>query len=398
MSECALTDSRTTKILLLSWNYAPVIGGLEDLITNLFRTLRQLGHSVQLVTAAAPGSSAEEGVFRAPRAGLRAYWVHACRQGWRIGRSLGPDVILCGSVVSAPIGWLLSRCLRVPHGVIIHGSDVLFDHPLYRHGVRFALRRADGVVANSHQTRRLAIAAGIDPARISVVHPGVDLERFPPAPARRAATPGGPMLLSVGRLVRRKGVLEFVEQVMPTLVAAHPTLSYVVVGGDATASLAHPERLREAITDKVRALNLEGHVELRGELPAADLARLYREADLFVLPVLEVPGDVEGFGIVFLEAALGGTPSVSTRVGGIPEAIEDGRSGILVEPGDHAAMARAIERLLGDPELRQRLGAYAERRARQQFGWATVAARYLEVLRSWIGGGPQPAPERTEVD
>jgi phosphatidylinositol alpha-1,6-mannosyltransferase len=387
------------KILLLSWNFAPVIGGLEDLITNLFRSLRQLGLSVQLVTAGARGSTAEEGVSRAPREGLWAFLLHACRAGWRIGRSFDPDVILCGSVVSAPVGWLLSRGLGAPLVVIIHGSDVLFDHPLYRRGVRFALGRADAVVANSHQTRRLAVAAGIDPTKLAVVHPGVDVERFhaianPEAPTQA----GGPMLLSVARLVRRKGILEFIEHVMPRLVEAHPTLSYVVVGGDATASLAHRERLGEVIADKVRELDLEGHVELRGEVPTEELIRLYRQADLFVLPVLDVPGDVEGFGIVFLEASLGSTPSVSTRVGGVPEAIEEGKSGVLVEPGDHAAMAGAIQRLLEDPELRKTLGSYAEQRARQQFGWPAVAARYSEELRRVIDRGGRRARALAETD
>jgi len=170
--------------------------------------------------------------------------------------------------------------------------------------------------------------------------------------------------------------------VLPKLVAADPSVLYLVVGGDATASLAHRERLSDKIRSRIEELGLAEHAVLLGQRSDDELVALYRRADLFVLPVLEIPGDIEGFGIVFLEAALGSTTSVSTRVGGIPDAVADGETGLLVAPGDPNAMAAAISQLLADDELRERLARRAETRARSEFGWDAVSARLAKVLES----------------
>lgn len=375
------------KILMLSWNFAPVIGGLEDLVTQQFAGLRRAGNDVQIATAHAHNVLPQEGVWRAARPGLFAYLVHALRTGWSLARRWRPDVILCGSVVTVPIGWLLSRWFRLRFVVIVYGGDLVYEHWLVRPAIRFALRRADRVVAISRHTLHLAESIGLDPSRMSIVTPGVDLEPFdtqqpldPTDGELDVGFEGRQVLLSVGRLVRRKGILEFVERVLPRLVDADASVLYLVVGGDATASLAHRERLSDKIGARIDELGLADHARLLGQVSDAKLVALFRRADLFVLPVLDVPGDIEGFGIVFLEAALGFTASVSTRVGGIPDAVVDGETGALVAPGDYDAMADAIGRLMADAELRDRLARQGEARARREFGWDAIAARLEQEL------------------
>ena len=117
-----------------------------------------------------------------------------------------------------------------------------------------------------------------------------------------------------------------------------------------------------------------------GKRPDAELLRLYFNAHVFVLPVLELPGDIEGFGIVFLEAGLAGVPSVATATGGIPDAIVDGQTGLLVPPGDTAALQSAVLRLLQDDDLRQRLGQQAANRARHELNWDNIIDRYEAAL------------------
>ncbi len=372
------------KILMLSWNFAPVIGGLEHLVTQQFAGLRRAGNDVRIATAHARDVSAEVGVLRASRPGLAAYLMHALRTGWSLARRWQPDVILCGSVVTVPIGWLLSRCFRIRFVVIVYGGDLVYEHWLVQPAIRFVLRRADRVVAISRHTLHLAESIGLDPTRMSIVSPGVDLDQFdklkPADPQTDTEFDGRLVLLSVGRLVRRKGILEFVEQVLPRLVEADSSVLYLVVGGDATASLAHRERLSEKIGARINELGLADHARLLGQPSNAELVALFRRADLFVLPVLDIPGDIEGFGIVFLEAALGFTASVSTLVGGIPDAVVDGETGVLVAAGDHDAMADAIGRLLADPVLRDQLARKGEARARSEFGWDAIAARLEKVL------------------
>jgi glycosyltransferase involved in cell wall biosynthesis len=366
------------KILFLSWNYPPRIGGIEDVVANLFAGLRRATNDVRLLTAHAPEAPVEDGVLRAPRPGLPAFLLHALRRGWSTCRSFRPDVILCGSVVPAPVALLLSRAFRLPFVVLVYGSDLLFDRWAYQRVLRLVLPRADRLVAISAGTRRILEEGGYDTSRVEVVPPGVRLERFADRPRGAAASalelpPGRRVLLTVGRLVRRKGIAEFVERVMPRLAEADPS-----------DSLAHHERLRAQIEARVEALGLHDHVRLLGMLPEDDLVGLYRLAELFVLPVLEVPGDVEGFGIVLLEAALAETAIVATRAGGIPEAVEDGRTGLLVEAGNHDEVSRAILRLLSDDDLRERLAKNGAARARAEFSWEVVAARHERVLVSVV--------------
>ena len=108
------------KILMLSWNFAPVIGGLEDLVTQQFAGLRRLGNDVRVATAHARDVARQDGVLRAAKPGLAAYLFHALRTGWSLARSWQPDVILCGSVVTVPIGWLLSGWFGMPLVVIVN--------------------------------------------------------------------------------------------------------------------------------------------------------------------------------------------------------------------------------------------------------------------------------------
>jgi len=389
------------RILLLSWNFPPVRGGIEYVVENLFAGLRRRGHQIAVVTTSAEGDEKDPDVHRAPAAALKRYVRYSITKGFALCRSMRPDAILCGTLVGAPAGYVLSRLFGKPYIVLVHGSDILRPGCIYHRVARFLLRRATRIVANSTQTGRLLPNLGVNERKVEVIHPGVRVGDFvsgvgaasaavgtrPRTTAAEAApTAASPrrVLLSVGRLIRRKGLLEFVEHAMPALVRRYPNVLLLIVGEDAKASLVHPERMREKIEAKVRELRLEEHVKLLGGVPQAELVELFRRAELFVLPVLDVPADVEGFGIVAIEAAMAGVPTVGTRVGGVPEAVDDGKTGLLVEPGDHDAMIGAIARLLDDETLRRSLGQAAESRARTQFAWDVIIEQYERMMASAI--------------
>jgi phosphatidylinositol alpha-1,6-mannosyltransferase len=376
------------KVLLLSWNFPPTLGGIEYVVGNTFAGLRRAGHPVQVITGAAD-APAQDGVHRPRRGGLLTYLGFAFFRGWALCRAERPDVIVCGTVVPAPAAWLLALRYRRPVIILVHGSDVVYENWLYRRASRFLFRRARRLTANSHHTRGLLEEAGLPCGRIEVVHPGVDVRAFETEPERGAealleSLQGRNVLLSVGRLIRRKGLLEFVRDVLPGLVQRDPNLSLVLVGDDATASLAHGERMRARIERAAQEAGLGAHVILTGTLPDAEVVRLFYRADLFVLPCLKLPGDVEGFGIVFLEAALAGTASVATRVGGIPDAVIDGETGLLVEPGDPSAFGEAVFRLLEDVPLRERLARTGAERARAEFSWDAITAQYIQVFEKCL--------------
>jgi phosphatidylinositol alpha-1,6-mannosyltransferase len=372
------------KILFLSWNYPPARGGIECLVENLFHELATR-NDIRLLTAHSAGAAPEPGVERAPRPGIAAYLAFVLRRGWSICRAERPDVVLCGTVVPAPVAVLLRWRFGVPFVIPTYGSDILREGWLYQVAFKWLLRRAASVIAVSGETRSLLARRGFDPAAIRVIYPGVragDFQRPPGSvsPEMEALVSGRRALLTVGRLIRRKGVLEFIEGVMPQLSRDLPDVLYLVVGDDAKASLVHHERLRDRIAARINELGLGGHVRLLGSLSDADLRALYFRSHVFVLPCLDIPGDMEGFGIVFLEAALAGMPSVATRVGGIPEAVEDGVTGLVVPPGDSDAMRKAVNRLLSDETARRRMAAAGAERARKMFDWPAIAAQYEDSL------------------
>lgn len=358
--------------------------------------LHRLGHEVSVLAAALPqgcAEPAEEGfpVRRAAKKGIPRFLLHAVREGARQIRRERPDWILCPSLTSAPAAWILSRRFRVPYAVLVHGSDILLASKLYQAAIQPLLRGAALLFANSRNTAELLAGRRLDRGRIRVVCPGVT----PPPPpgteageamrALAAEAAGKPVLLSVGRLVKRKGILEFIRDVMPKVRRELPDARYWVVGGEPKASLIHQERIWDRLEAAIRDSGQEESVKLLGRLPDADLDLAYAASKLFVFPCLDIPHDIEGFGIVVLEAALKRVPAVATRSGGIPDAVEEGVTGVLVPPGDADAMAGAIVELLRKPERLARMGEAGERRAREEFNWTAVAARYAAALEEASG-------------
>lgn len=381
----AITFSRARlKILFLTWNYPPVRGGIEDMVWHLHAGLRARGHQVRVVTRRHPTADESPDVERVSRRGLAAFEIEAMRRGLRWVRRQGADVILCGSIAAAPAGWVVSRVSGVRYVVPAYGSELALRGWVQSRVTRWFFRRAARVLPISRATAERLEQAGVPSHHCTIIPPGVDVEKFEEYLAssrRKDRWPGREVLLTVGRLVRRKGVLEFVENALPRLVRRRPSILLAVVGDDARHSLVHArEGMRARIEEAAGRLGLQNHVVLLGAVPDDELAELYQRADLFVLPALDLPNDVEGFGIVFLEAALAAVPAVSTRVGGIPDAVEDGVTGVLVKGGDWPALADRIAELLEDRDRLARLGRAAAERARRQFAWPVIVERYERVL------------------
>jgi phosphatidylinositol alpha-1,6-mannosyltransferase len=160
---------------------------------------------------------------------------------------------------------------------------------------------------------------------------------------------------------------------------AHGALKYVIVGDG-------PHR--PALEALARHMGIESLVHFAGEVPDRELARWYAAADVFALCSEERRGErsVEGFGIVFLEASASGLPVVGTKAGGIPDAVADGETGLLVPPGDPDAVAHAIGRLLQDNELALRMGSAGRDRVLNQFNWGNTAIALSRELQSLLPG------------
>lgn len=380
------------KILVPSWNYPPSVGGIEQVAHHAARGFHDLGHSVTvLAPALAAGATPPADPFpvlRAARPGIPAFLLHAASAARRIARTDRPDWLFCTSLTSAPPAWILSKTRRIPYSLCIYGSDLVFASRAYQLAIAPLLSGARLLFPISERTTDLLRKRGIPEERIRLITPGVT----PPPPPTDRPTPetlalieqagNRPLIISVGRLVRRKGVLEFVRDVLPLLLKQIPDALFWAVGGDPKGSLIHKERLSDSIRAAIDAAGLQDHARLLGRISDADLDAVYRRASLFVLPCLDLPHDIEGFGIVILEAALQSVPSVATNVGGIPDALDAPNAGLLVPPSDPAAMADAIATLLRDPARLAAMGQYARQRALSAFTWSDIAAQYATALQS----------------
>ncbi len=250
-----------------------------------------------------------------------------------------------------PYAKLLWGCKIINY---IHGEEVTSktQYTFFGRSKEKYLNRADAVVAVSNFTRQALIElTQTAPSKIEVIYNGVDLDRFriverSPQLIAKYKIEGKRVLLSVGRLVPRKGI-DHTLQALPKLLRRHPDLHYLIVGDGP---------YREHLQEMVSELGLASHVTFTGPIGDEELRAHYALCDLFVLPNREMSdGDTEGFGLVFLEANACGKPVVGGRAGGVVEAVQDGHNGLLVNGDDIDSIVEAVCRLLEDESLYRRL-------------------------------------------
>jgi phosphatidylinositol alpha-1,6-mannosyltransferase len=372
------------KVLVVSNEFPPGPGGIGTHAHELSREGARRGWQVTVVTNQDYVSAEEAESFRAasdleivmtrrrPRLALGV--LDRIRTVRRLLRER-PEVAIGTGMTSVWLLALINR--RTPWVAIGHGTEFVTPQRWRQWVNRWAFGRADAVVCVSGYTAGRLVAAGIRPRRLEVIPNGADQDRFMPDPeagARFRDTYGlgpGPLVLTVGNVSERKGQ-DIVVRALATLVGAAESAHYVVAGLPTRA-----DEIRTLATE----LGVEDRVHLLGRLPAEDLAGAYNAADVFAMTSRQVAaGDVEGYGIAVVEAALCGRPAVVTQDSGLAEAVLDGTTGRVVPQDDAAATGAALQQLLDDGELRRRLGDRARHRALDELTWRTLAERYDRVL------------------
>lgn len=274
----------------------------------------------------------------------------------------------CGHVLSTGVvGLLLKMFLKKEYVVYIHSADILEYRgmPVVKHVLSAVLTHARQVVANSRFTRGHLLELGVPEGKIVIIHPRVDSERFKAAADTRVleryGVRGKSVLLSVNRIVERKGNDKVIES-LPEILRACPDTVYVIAGNGPDGG-----RLRTLAHD----FGVADHVIFAANADSEEIVAWYQACDVFVMPSREIPdkGDAEGFGIVYLEANACGKPVVGGRSGGVADAVVDGETGLLVDPHSPTDIARAVIRLLQDPAFARQLGGQGRLRAENDFDW-----------------------------
>ena len=367
---------RSSGSLLITRNLPPLRGGMERLNLQICRELVQLG-PVHVVGPRGCAKFLPEGVTadEVPVKSLPIFLLRAFFVALAASVKRKPAWVIAGSGLSAPIAWFAGLLVGARRAVYVHGLDLVVSSFVYRWLWLPFIRRCELCIANSRHTAGLARQAGVNPEHIVIVNPGVEAPRLPRNAGHsssfrdRHELGNGPLLLSVGRLTQRKGMLEFVTHAMPEILACAPNARLVVIGDDAPDALSGTGKgLWSRVLHNAGKLGIESSLVHVGVIDDDDLAAAYSAAAVHVFPVRSIPGDVEGFGMVALEAAAWGTPTVAFAVGGVPDAVKDGESGFLVAPDDYVAFAKATCDLLVNPWARQSPALFAESHSWARFG------------------------------
>ena len=312
----------------------------------------------------------------APFSFLAMAWL----KGWRAARKASFDIVLGGSGLVAPVTSFLSRTAKARSVIFVHGLDLVVDNWIYQRFFVPFLRRHDRVVANSRNTRRIAIDTGCPSNQVQVVHPG---STIPPESLlddaasfrKRRGLEDRKIILSVGRMVRRKGLAEFLENAWPRIVAQQPDARLVVVGDSPDDALLQDPKGAERLMEAIERCGKDTFRFL-GAVEDNVLWNCYAAAEALVFPLIRVKGDVEGFGMVAIEAAACGTPTVAFPVGGIVDAVADSVNGSLVPEGDYEAFADAVVSICsGGPPSRLDCRNHA-----LKFSWDVHGQKLLKAM------------------
>ncbi|MFB3852636.1 MAG: glycosyltransferase family 4 protein [Vicinamibacterales bacterium] len=368
------------KALVVTNDFPPRIGGINDYVGQIVRRFPP-GQAV-VFTSSYPGAAGYDERF--PHPVIR--WPHSVLLPTRsalskvldLVRAERPTVVLFGATVPlALMGPAVLRRLGVPYATCTHGLETgMARIPLGRAALRWIGERAALVTVVSAWTGSL-LRPVMRPARMERLPAGVDVERFHPATAssairERHGLGTGPTVCCVSRLVKRKGQDQLVRA-LPRISRQFPGVRLLIVG-------AGPDgrRLRRL----AKRHGVSGRVVMTGAAPYADLPAYFRAGDVFAMPCrTRLMGlDVEALGAVYLQASAVGRPNVAGDTGGVADAVQHGKTGLLVDGRDVGAVSDAIAELLGDRNLADRMGEEGAAWVRRELTWDLVSSRLQAML------------------
>ncbi len=374
------SDSDRIKVALLTLDFAPRVGGMQQY---LFEICRRVGRQCNLTVVHPDGnpSALSEEPFQMVTFGQnrtgglssednhRSAFGSSLLTSWRISRTLAalqPHLTVVGH--AHPLLLLPAAISRRHYIALAYGNDyeaaqLRWHSPIFNRLLASARPLVTISLANAQRLQELGLP---EP---ELLLPGTNPDRFTPP----ASPPSGPpILLTVARLVTRKGI-DTVIRALPPLLDQTPGLQYWIVGSGPA---------RHSLAQLAQELQLVHAVHFMDSVSDSELPAVYQKATVFVMTSRAEyhAGSVEGFGIVYLEASATGLPVVAARSGGAAEAVIENETGLLVPPDDPQALAQTLARLLNDAALRQRLGRNGRRWVEREMNWDRVGRQFMSII------------------
>ncbi|WAU73837.1 MULTISPECIES: glycosyltransferase family 4 protein [unclassified Acinetobacter] len=373
------------KILFITRNLPPLIGGMERLNWHIIDEL-STDHDVLLIShldarKIVPAKVSFYGVKLNPLffflilAFIKTFWICLTQR---------PDILFAGSGLTAPITVFWAKIFRKKSLVYIHGLDIGTDNPIYNLIWVPSIRMADKIIANSTPTSNICVQKGVHQDKLEIIFPGVSF----PAPNKNQnlinilkaqfQLEDKKILISVGRLTTRKGILEFIENSLSTIIQSCPNTILVIIGDTPSQSLNKNLQSKESILIAAKKYNIQNNILFTGNISDDELlSSWYYLADIHIFPVKNIPNDPEGFGMVAIEAAAHGIPTIAFATGGIVDAVKHAETGYLIKNQSYSMFNKfTIQLLQNELVLNERLCKnYAE-----QFSWYNLKSKLQSLM------------------
>ncbi len=352
------------KILFISHTFPPIVGGVET-------------HNYELSTWLS--KQAEVKIIANKKRWLIPFFLvyAALRAVFLVSKY---DAIVLGSCLLSNVGWLVKIFTRKPVICVAHGLDLTFQNSLYQKlWISFFAKKIDKFIAVGNETIKIAAQKNIPQEKIVFIPNGVDTEKHLVDCSRenlekiiKQSVAGKKILLTSGRLVKRKGVAWFIGNVMPQL---DDDFLYIIAGDG-------PDK--QNIFDAIKKNNLYSRVIMLGYVTDAVRNALLNTADLFIQPNIKIRGDVEGFGISIIESCACRLPVLASDIEGLKDAIMEEQNGFLVESGNAEVFLKKINALFSEGSPRDIYGEKVRECTVQNFSWQHISERYLNEIEKVI--------------
>jgi len=357
MDQISPTNKKPS-VIFITRSYPPATGGMEKFSYELTSSLSTRTKTLVIAN--------KRGFYFIPL----FIFISFFRALWKINQF---DTIHIGDPVLSFVGFLLKKLARKPVIIEVHGLDIVWDSKIYQWYLQKFFKKFDLYICiSSHVENLLKSKFGV--INTKVIPPGINDVYFKSLPPdsnsfRNINLENKNILLTVGRLIKRKGVSWFVENVIPKL----PANTLFLIAGDGSEK----DNIQKIIDIK----KLNQQVFLLGKVTNEELGFLYNRSNIFIMPNISIPNDAEGFGLVTLEAASCGLPVIASQIEGITEAIKNGENGILVESKNTNAFVKEINSFLANKDAAKSFGLKARLFTLENFSWPIISQKYLDAFK-----------------